>query len=201
MFHTRALLLAAVAASAAACAANPKSLNPSTDLTDGSAAPSAVAESTALPAPGTCLVDADCAGGERCDAGRCAAAPAASSSCTLVRVAFAFDSAQLDAEAMRLLRDDAKCLSQLGTASLLIEGHCDERGTAQYNIALGARRADAVRRYLADLGVKAKFDTVSFGKELPLVKGEGDAAWAQNRRAELRRPGETRSDGTQVAGR
>ena len=123
------------------------------------------------------------------------------SSCGLVRVAFAFDSAQLDDGAMRALRADAECLTGRGVSALLIEGHCDERGTTEYNIALGARRADTVRRYLADLGVKAKFDTVSFGKELPLEAGSGDAAWAKNRRAEFRLPGDTRSDGKLVAGR
>ena len=86
-------------------------------------------------------------------------------------------------------------------SALLIEGHCDERGTTEYNIALGARRAEAVRRYLADLGVKSKFDTVSFGKEIPLVAGAGDNAWAKNRRAEFRLPGDTRSDGKLVAER
>ena len=75
---------------------------------------------------------------------------------------------------MRLLREDADCLSRRAATALLIEGHCDERGTTEYNIALGARRAETVRkRYLADLGVKTKFDTVSFGKELPLVAGRG----------------------------
>jgi peptidoglycan-associated lipoprotein len=101
---------------------------------------------------------------------------------------------------MKGLREDAKCLSHAKPSALLIEGHCDERGTSAYNIALGARRADAVRKYLADLGVKTKFDTVSFGKELPIVQGSSESAWAQNRRAELRMPGEKRSDGQLVAG-
>ena len=118
-----------------------------------------------------------------------------------MRVAFAFDSAQLDDGAMRALREDADCLRSRAVSALLIEGHCDERGTTEYNIALGARRAEAVRRYLADLGVKSKFDTVSFGKEIPLVAGAGDNAWAKNRRAEFRLPGDTRSDGKRVAER
>jgi peptidoglycan-associated lipoprotein len=174
---------AALALAVAGCAAQPKSLNTGTDITDGAAladAPAAAPESAPEPA----------ASGE---------APV--SDCSLVRVAFAFDSAQLDAAAMASLREDAKCIAAKPTTALLIEGHCDERGTAQYNVALGARRAEAVRRYLADLGVKAALDTVSFGKELPLAKGTSEAAWAKNRRAELRVAGERRSDGTTVAER
>ena len=189
-------LVAAFAASLAACAANPKTVTPTTDVVDGaSAAP--VADAT--PQVGACRVDADCGSGERCDGGACSAT--VKSGCDLVRVGFAFDSAQLSADAMSALRDDARCIGDRGAASLLIEGHCDERGTAQYNVALGARRAEAVRKYLADLGVKAKLETVSFGKELPLVQGTGEAAWAKNRRAELRLPGDTRSDGLAFAGR
>ena len=100
---------------------------------------------------------------------------------------------------MKGLREDAQCLARRRPSALLIEGHCDERGTVQYNIALGARRANAVRKYLADLGVKTRFDTVSFGKEIPLVDGSGESVWAQNRRSELRLPGDTRSDGKVVA--
>jgi outer membrane protein OmpA-like peptidoglycan-associated protein len=202
---SRLLLGALAAILVTACAANPKTSQPETTVKDGAsavaAAPAPATEPiAAAPAPGTCTTDAQCADGERCSAGRCAPATDA---CGLgvVRVRFAFDSAQLDDAAMKGLRDDADCLSRRRPSTLLIEGHCDERGTAQYNIALGARRADAVRKYLADLGVKTKFDTVSFGKELPVAQGSTESAWAQNRRAELRLPGDKRSDGQLVAGR
>jgi peptidoglycan-associated lipoprotein len=82
---------------------------------------------------------------------------------------------------------------------VVIEGHADERGTTEYNMALGSRRADTVRAYLKDLGVGAVLTTISFGKELPLVGGTGEEAWRQNRRAELRLPGDKRSDGFKVA--
>ena len=150
--------LLALAFAALACAAQPKSLNPGTDVLDGgvSSAPAPAVETTAAaPAPEE-------------------PAPA-ESGCSLVRVAFAFDSAQLGPDAMNALRDNAKCIADRHATALLIEGHCDERGTAQYNVALGARRAEAVRRYLADLGVKAALDSVSFGKELPVVQGTGEA--------------------------
>jgi peptidoglycan-associated lipoprotein len=175
------LPLLAVALAAAGCAANPKTLNPSTDVLDGAAA------SAPAPAPEPAV--------------EAAPVEPAASGCALVRVSFAFDSAQLAPEAMEGLRENARCIAERQATSLLVEGHCDERGTAQYNVALGARRAEAVRRYLADLGVKAKLDVVSFGKEIPLVPGGDEVAWAQNRRAEMRLPGERRSDGMLVAGR
>ncbi len=198
---SRLLLGALVALLVSACAANPKTVTPDTSIKDGasaSAATPAAEPVAAAPAPGTCESDGQCGDGQRCDAGRCA--PAADA-CGLVRVRFAFDSAQLDDAAMKGLRGDAECLSRRRPSALLIEGHCDERGTTQYNIALGARRADAVRKYLADLGVKTKFDTISFGKELPVAQGAGETAWSQNRRAEMRLPGDKRADGQQFAGR
>jgi peptidoglycan-associated lipoprotein len=128
-------------------------------------------------------------------------AAVAEAACTLSRVHFAFDSAQLDAGASEELKGVAACLEQRKPAAVIIEGHTDERGTSAYNLALGNRRADSVRGYLKELGVGASLTIISFGKELPLVSGSGEAAWSQNRRAELRLPGERRSDGLQVANR
>jgi peptidoglycan-associated lipoprotein len=190
-------LTSALALALAACAGNAKTRNTSTEIIDAApqaAAPTPPPEAPAV-APGTCSTDQDCASGEVCSAGRCAAAP----DCELLRVTFPFDSSQLDEGAMQALRDNARCLAQRKTASLLVEGHCDDRGTTAYNVALGARRAEMVKRYLAELGVSAKIDTVSFGAELPAAQGTGEAVWAQNRRAELKRSGETGSDGRTVA--
>jgi peptidoglycan-associated lipoprotein len=180
-----------------ACAAQPKKLQTSEDVTGAPAVATApLPESPpAAAAKDTCNSDTDCTDGRVCTEGRCVAPPSA---CDLLRVAFAFDSAQLSDAAMQSLRESARCLEQRRTASLLVEGHCDERGTAEYNIALGARRAEAVKRYLAGLGVTAKIETVSFGKELPAVPGTGESAWAKNRRAELKAAGDTRSDGKVV---
>lgn len=178
----------------AACASKGGAVKPSTEIVDAApAAPAAPAEASVD--PGACTSDATCAAGEVCTDGRCTAAPA----CAMVRVAFGFDSAQLDPSALEALGNNAQCIQQRRSATVLVEGHCDERGTAAYNLALGARRADAVKRYLAGLGVTAAIETVSFGKELPAVQGDGEDAWAQNRRAELRLPGDTRSDGAVVA--
>ena len=67
---------------------------------------------------------------------------------------------------------------------LVVEGHCDERGTVEYNLALGQKRADEAGKYLGDLGVeKERIKTISYGKEMPLDKGNDEAAWAKNRRA------------------
>jgi peptidoglycan-associated lipoprotein len=182
-------------AALAACAAQPKNLQPSSEVTDASRATPPPVEARTEAIKAECSADADCGPGMGCSSGKCVAA----SRCDLLRVAFAFDSAVLDERAMQSLREDARCLEQRRAASLLIEGHCDERGTTDYNIALGAKRAEAVKRYLADLGVGGKIDTVSFGKELPAVQGTGEAVWAKNRRAELKAAGDTRSDGKVVS--
>ncbi len=190
--HPIRLTLFAGAILAAACAGNQKR-NDSTEIHDAVASAPA-APQAAEPAP-QCRADSDCGPGQACSSGQCVAA----TRCDLLRVSFAFDSAQLDERAMQSLRDDAQCLKQRRAAALLIEGHCDERGTPAYNSALGARRAEAVKRYLGDIGVSARIETVSFGKELPAVQGTGEGVWAKNRRAELKAPGDTRSDGKPVS--
>lgn len=100
-------------------------------------------------------------------------------------VYFDFDSAVLRSDAMENLRAKAAWLENNQDVNLLvIEGHCDERGTDAYNMALGARRADAVKRYLTDLGLASnRFKTLSYGEERPLDMGHNEEAWAKNRRA------------------
>ena len=100
------------------------------------------------------------------------------------RVYFDYDSSELDSDAQELLQHQAAWLKQYNKASLTIEGHCDERGTREYNLALGEKRAQAVKNYLNGLGVsKSSLNTISYGKERPAVVGSNDAAWSQNRRA------------------
>ncbi|HKK98655.1 MAG TPA: peptidoglycan-associated lipoprotein Pal [Desulfotignum sp.] len=99
---------------------------------------------------------------------------------------FAFDSAALSSEAKELLKKKAQWLKQNANVSVTIEGHCDERGTTEYNLALGERRASAVEKYLQDLGIGGfRLDTVSFGEERPLDPGQTEAAYAKNRRAQF----------------
>ena len=98
------------------------------------------------------------------------------------RVYFSFDSYELDDDAKELLQDQAAWLKQYNKSSIIIEGHCDERGTREYNLALGEKRAQAVKNYLNGLGV-GSMSTISYGKERPAVVGSNDGAWSQNRRS------------------
>ena len=83
--------------------------------------------------------------------------------------------------------ENARLLKANAGAALVLEGHCDERGTPEYNLALGQRRADAVAAYLKDLGVNASaVQTVSYGEEKPFAQGNDETAWSQNRRAHFR---------------
>jgi peptidoglycan-associated lipoprotein len=101
-------------------------------------------------------------------------------------VFFAFDSDELDDVARQALNDNAQVLKKYGTWIIAIEGHCDERGTAEYNLALGDRRALVARNYLLSLGVAAeRVRTVSYGKEFPFDPGHAEASWAMNRRAQF----------------
>jgi peptidoglycan-associated lipoprotein len=96
------------------------------------------------------------------------------------------DASTLSADAQSALTASANWLKGHPELNLLIEGHCDERGTEQYNLALGDRRANSARDFLATLGVEAsRMRTVSYGEERPFDAGHDDAAWAKNRRAHL----------------
>jgi len=96
------------------------------------------------------------------------------------------DASTLSADAQAALTASANWLKQHPDLNLLIEGHCDERGTEQYNLALGDRRANSARDFLATLGVEAnRMRTVSYGEERPFDQGHDEAAWAKNRRSHL----------------
>ena len=100
------------------------------------------------------------------------------------RVFFNYDSAELDNDAQELLQDQVAWLKQYSDVSVIIEGHCDERGTREYNLALGEKRAQSVKNYIINLGISAdRVSTISYGKERPAVVGSNDGAWAQNRRS------------------
>jgi len=100
---------------------------------------------------------------------------------------FDFDRYDLKPEARQLLTRKAEIMKQFPEVKLVVEGHCDARGTAEYNLALGERRARAAADYLANLGVAtSKLSIVSYGKERPLDPGNNEAAWAKNRRDEFK---------------
>lgn len=98
------------------------------------------------------------------------------------RVYYDLDQYRLNADAQDVLKRQAAWLASYPNVNILVAGNCDERGTREYNLALGERRASAVKSYLVDLGVDpARIQTVSYGKERPIAIGSNDAAWAQNR--------------------
>jgi peptidoglycan-associated lipoprotein len=100
------------------------------------------------------------------------------------RVFFELDRSELSQEARQTLDRQAAWLKRYPAVRVTLEGHCDERGTREYNMALGARRANAARAYLVALGIQsARIQTVSYGAERPAVLGTGEAVWSQNRRA------------------
>ncbi len=98
------------------------------------------------------------------------------------RVYFAFDRSDISSEAQEILARQAEWLKRYSNLPVRIEGHCDERGTREYNLALGERRANAVKNVLVAGGIPAgRIATISYGKERPIVAGSDEEAWAQNR--------------------
>jgi peptidoglycan-associated lipoprotein len=105
----------------------------------------------------------------------------------LERIHFDFDQFTLSADARRILGENAGYLNANPGLQVVIEGHCDERGSDEYNLALGESRALAAKNYLVSLGIDAKrLSIISYGEEKPLVNGHNEEAWAQNRRAEFK---------------
>jgi peptidoglycan-associated lipoprotein len=99
------------------------------------------------------------------------------------RVFFDTDKSSINAEGQQTLQRQAQWLAKYPNVTITVEGHCDDRGTREYNLALGERRAQSVRNALVALGVQAnRIKTISYGKERPAVVGDNEAAWAQNRR-------------------
>jgi len=149
-----------------------------------------------------CAKDADCGDGKKCQNERCvvdeaalaeqrrkaeeeAARNAAAKQCgdaAAFTIRFGFDQSTLTGDSQGTLQKLAECLKKAPPRHVLVQGNCDERGTTQYNVALGARRAEAARKYLGDLGVSAKMDTVSYGKEKPICSESTEDCWARNRR-------------------
>ena len=104
----------------------------------------------------------------------------------LLTIYFDYDKYNLKADAKNSLTSNGKTLRENADVKVLIEGHCDERGTVEYNLALGEKRAMAARDYLVDLGVKAdRIRTISYGEEHPVDPGHTEASWAKNRRADF----------------
>ena len=106
---------------------------------------------------------------------------------SLKDIFFTYDGHTLSEEARSALSGNASYLREMGALRVTIEGHCDERGTVEYNLALGQRRAESTRDYLLDLGIEsARMATISYGEERPFEMGHDESAWSQNRRAHFR---------------
>jgi peptidoglycan-associated lipoprotein len=113
--------------------------------------------------------------------GKPAVTPASS---PLKDIHFSFDSYDLEGEARATLKANADWLKSNPAARIEIEGHCDERGTNEYNLALGAKRAQAAKDYLVSLGISAeRLSTISYGEEIPVCTEHNESCWSQNRRA------------------
>lgn len=98
------------------------------------------------------------------------------------RVFFAYDQSTISSEGQQILQRQAQWLQRYGQVTVTIEGHCDERGTREYNLALGERRAQAVKKVLVALGIPSgRIQTISYGKDRPIVVGSDEAGYAQNR--------------------
>lgn len=104
----------------------------------------------------------------------------------LQTIHFDFDKYNIKSEYEGILKSNANWLQENKKATAVVEGHCDERGTAEYNIALGDRRAKSAKNYLVNLGVGAdRLSTISYGKERPIATCHDETCWAKNRRAEF----------------
>ncbi len=103
---------------------------------------------------------------------------------TLADAFFDFDEAALRADAKTALENNAKWMEKSSGVNVIVEGHCDERGSVEYNLALGERRSKAAKEYLVSYGIAAgRMTTISYGKERPFDPGHDENSWAQNRRA------------------
>lgn len=140
-----------------------------------------------------CAEDADCAEGKSCVGGMCQSdsgdlgSDTGADNCEIEpRVFFNFNESSITPEARAILDESARCLKLKPALRITIEGHCDERGTAEYNLALGEQRAASTRKYLQNLGIdRNRIKIISYGEEQPLDPSATESGWARNRRAEF----------------
>jgi peptidoglycan-associated lipoprotein len=155
--------------------------------TPGASAPSAAVGSAPAATPQVCSTDADCGDKQLCVRSQCVDITPELAECSTARVHFDFNDSNVHPEETTKLTRMARCLKADHDLHVMIEGNADERGTDEWNIALGDQRATAVAHYLETLGVSnAQLKTVSYGKERPLCDQHNEACWAKNRRAALK---------------
>ncbi|MBC7172190.1 MAG: OmpA family protein, partial [Polyangiaceae bacterium] len=135
------------------------------------------------PLEGYCTSNTDCPDGQECQNGTCVA-PTAEAGCALGTVYFGFDSSELSSESRDTLQASMTCMRERNLRTAQVIGHTDPRGTEEYNLALGERRAQAVVRYLQSLGVaREALNVSSMGEEMS--SGTDESSWARDRRAEV----------------
>ncbi len=129
-----------------------------------------------------CVYDSDCGSDQECKDHRCVEAD-----CEVATIRFDFNEYYLTSSAESTLRANAKCIKKKNASlnKVIVEGHCDERGSIQYNLSLGQKRAQSVKNFLVDLGVdSSKVKVLSYGEERPIDSDSTEEAWSKNRRSE-----------------
>jgi peptidoglycan-associated lipoprotein len=172
----------------AACAHRPAAV-PNTEPSS----PTPSSAPVTVPAPraqeASCSTDSDCVSSHICIRGKCTEVTAGLAECGPVRLHFPFNSALLESPERTALERSARCLTANRSLHVTIAGHADDRGTSEYNLALGQERAAAVARYLASLGAsQEQLRTVSYGEEKPLCTEADEGCRSQNRRATIPAP-------------
>ena len=149
---------------------------------DSECGPGQTCKNNHCSAKAECAKDVDCGGDRKCLAGVCQS-PATPEACTFESIHFAYNEANLDETAKGVLQKNSDCRKTKPAGTLAIAGNCDERGTEEYNLHLGQRRADAARKYLIELGAAQKsLKTISYGKDKPQCSESSESCWTQNRR-------------------
>lgn len=148
--------------------------------------PKEAAAAVAVAPKAECAGDAECGSGKGCQAGKCVSTiePGCADAAAFT-VRFGYDQASVSGDSATALKSAAACLAKTPARRVVVSGHADDRGTTQYNLALGKKRAEAVKKYLNDLGVAGAIETSTYGKEQPLCSEAAEACWSRNRRAEL----------------
>ena len=178
-------LCAAIVAGALACAHEPKKTEHPVAAATSTAQPQTVAISQSS-GPRTCSSDTDCGDKQLCVGSQCVDISADMAECGTVRVHFEFNQSNLEAVDNGKLQRMGRCLKAEHSLHISIEGNADERGTDEWNLALGDRRASSVEDYLERLGVStAQLKRVTYGEDHPLCTQHNEECWAKNRRAAL----------------
>jgi peptidoglycan-associated lipoprotein len=181
---TRIFVVAAAVLALGACAHKPETKSQTQGTTSASSQPSHTTDNTAT--PNSCTRDLDCGPKQLCIRNQCVDISSDLAECTSVRVFFPLNSSEMSQDSTVGLERSARCLKADHALHVTIEGNADERGTEEYNLALGDRRATTVAKYLERLGASgAQLKTVSYGKENPLCVEHDEECWGKNRRADL----------------